>query len=141
MQRSRLPAAAIIAMLLPAGTTSPPAAASDTDVAQKLAQTGKISCRPALRHFCRNIHISCSGRSDIETAPFVVTLSGEAAVLDFPDGRAPDVPSGGPFRTGADFALVRLRPDADYIRVEADGRYSFRLYRRGVAYMSYGRCR
>ena len=129
-------------MLCLTGMIAPSAAgARDADLQKKLAQSGAITCQPALKHFCRNIHIACSGRSDIEAAPFVLSVSGNDARLDFPHGGAPDVPLTGGIRFGADYALFRLRPDADYIRVEADGRYSFRLYRRGVAYMSYGECR
>jgi hypothetical protein len=57
------------------------------------------------------------------------------------DGESlPDVPDSGPLGFGAGYALLRLRPDADYLKVEADGRYSFRIYRRGSALMSLGIC-
>ena len=112
---------------------------------ENLMQRGSVTCRPALRYFCRNIHAGCSGRSTIAAAPFDLTVDGEAASLSYPAGRAPDtaLPLSGPLVVPGDraYAIVWLRPSADYVRLEADGRYNIRIYVRGEAYMSRGVCR
>ncbi len=116
---------------------------SDASPLDDLADSGSITCKPAIKHFCRNIHAGCSGRSDIKAGPFVLSVTGETADLDFKTASPPESPTAGFVQAADDksYVLVRLRPDADYIRIEADGRYSFRLYRRGTAYMSRGTCR
>jgi len=109
-----------------------------------LLARGQVNCRPALPNFCRNIHAGCSGRSTIATAPFSVELKGDIATLTYAPGKSQvaDLPSSGPLEVSEDlsYALVRLRPEADYLRIEADGRYNIRIYRRGTAYMSRGVC-
>lgn len=111
---------------------------------ETLIARGAVSCRPALRYFCRNIHAGCSGRSAIAAAPFTVELNGNAAGLVYRDGEAPDAdaPSAGPFKAADDlaYAILWLRASADYFRLEADGRYNIRLYLRGTAHMSRGSC-
>lgn len=115
-----------------------PVAASES-VTAELARTGAITCRPTLKHFCRNIHVGCSGRSSIATFTFVVTMQdGQARVRAAPV--AGEVRSG-PIEWTDDYAIVWLRPTPDYIKVTADGSYSFRHYANGTAYMSYGNCR
>jgi hypothetical protein len=108
-------------------------------------QRGTVTCRPALRYFCGNIHAGCSGRSTIAAAPFDLMVDGEAASLSYADSKGPDaaLPLVGPIGIAGDrsYAIVWLRPSADYVRLEADGRYNIRIYVRGEAYMSRGTCR
>ena len=106
-----------------------------------LEEKGMIRCRPAIRYFCRNIHVSCSGQSDVRTGSFDLRLSGAIGTMAFDGETIPDVPDSGPLHFRAGYALLRLRPDADYLKIEADGRYSLRIYRRGIALMSHGVCR
>ncbi len=105
-----------------------------------LQQQGRLHCRPAIRYFCRNIHISCSGQSDLRTEPFELRGSGPEGRLRFEDGNKEGLPSDGQLKIARGYVLLRLKPDADYLKVEADGRYSFRIYRNGVALMSHGTC-
>jgi hypothetical protein len=111
---------------------------------ETLTQRGTVTCRPALRYFCGNIHAGCSGRSTIAAMPFALELNGDEASLSYPDGKAPDaaLPTAGPVKMDDDraYAIVWLRPAADYVRLEADGRYNVRMYLRGKAYMSRGVC-
>ncbi len=99
-----------------------------------------FECRPAHAVFCRNIHVSCSGVTDIPTTAFRVSIVGTDAAIDF-DGSAPLVPGR---VSGAGDLVIRLLDDRDWIRIEADGRYSHRIHwSRGSARetaMSRGRC-
>ena len=120
-------------------TGSDPSLAGETDIPAILAEKGRVECQPAIPFFCRNIHVSCSGQSTIRTQPFELIVTGERGMLVYDMGK-PAGPDSGPVRIADDYALLRLRPDADYVRVEADGRYSFRIYLKGIALMSHGTC-
>ena len=139
MRRTLL--AALLALAAPSTHAGGEASGS---LIETLAQRGSVTCRPALRYFCLNIHAGCSGRSTIAAVPFSVEQNGDQASLSYPEGEAPDaaLPSSGPLTVADDraYAIVRLRPAADYVRLEADGRYNIRIYVRGTAYMSRGEC-
>ena len=123
-----------------------PAPAEDRgkDVSAVLAERGTVSCVPAIRHFCRNIHISCSGLSKIRTRPFELHVSGKTGTLVFSSPMQEDdrkgTPDRGPVRFARGYALLRLGTDGGYVKLEADGRYSHRIYSHGTALMSHGTC-
>ena len=98
-----------------------------------------LCCNKPGDFFCFAIG-SCSGQSDLRTEPFVLLGSGTEGRLAFEDGNREGLPSTGRLKIERGYALLRLKPDADYVKVEADGRYSFRVYRDGVALMSHGTC-
>jgi len=133
--------AALLALVAPRTFAGGDAAGS---LIETLTQRGTVTCRPALRYFCLNIHAGCSGRSTIAAAPFIIALDDDIASLSYPDGKPPDsaLPLSGPVKMADDltYAIVWLRPSADYVRLEADGRYNVRMYVRGTAYMSRGVC-
>ncbi len=131
---------AALGLALIAATDPSSARETARNVPALLAEEGRIECRPAIPFFCRNIHISCSGQSAVRTVPFDLTVTGERGKLVFANPDKPDGPDSGPVRIESGYALLRLIPDADYVKVEADGRYSFRIYRRGIALMSHGVC-
>ena len=91
-----------------------------------------LSCVPALPFYCGNIHVGCVGRTRIETSAFV-TREGS---VSFKDGTV------WPVRAQADDGATILwrRDSRDWIRVEADGRFSLRRYRKGQAMMTRGSC-
>lgn len=110
--------------------------------AAPLAGSIAVACEPALPFFCANIHVSCSGRTDMRTFAFrlraqdgrgwIETEAGavrqqyEDARVDWSDGAV----------------LLRPRDGAGYIRLLASGKYSFRYYDAHEAgIMSYGHCR
>ena len=94
------------------------------------------SCKPTLPVFCRNIHVSCSGKTTIPTSPFEIFMAGSSAYVAFGKSRERIVGS----VTGRGDRVVRLSQSRDWIRIQADGRYSHRIYRNGHAAMSYGVC-
>ncbi|MDH3452825.1 MAG: hypothetical protein OEN20_10410, partial [Gammaproteobacteria bacterium] len=102
-------------------------------------RNGTVVCQPTLRYFCRNIHVGCSGRSNIATFAFVVTIENKRAWLQ----QAADESKArsGPIEWAEDYAIIWLHPTSDYVKITADGTYSYRHYSRGTAYMSYGTCR
>ena len=94
------------------------------------------ACKPALPVFCRNIHVSCSGRTTIPASPFEIFMTGSSAYVVFGKSREPIAGS----VTGRGDRVVRLSQSRDWIRIQTDGRYSHRTYRDGHAAMSYGVC-
>lgn len=96
-----------------------------------------FACRPTLPVFCRNIHVGCSGVTEIPTASFAVAIAGGTAQLDFEGAGAPLAGR----VSGAGDLVIRLEAGRDWIRIEEDGRFSHRTYRDGRPAMSYGTCR
>ena len=97
----------------------------------------RLSCRPQLPVFCRNIHVSCSGRTKVRTSMIEILISGEKARLVFA-GAEPDI-----FATvwkGRDL-VIRFNTSRNWMRIEPDGRFSHRIYLQKGAAMSYGMCR
>ncbi len=86
--------------------------------------------------FCRNIHVSCSGKTTIPTSPFEIFMNGSSAYVAFGESRERIAGS----VTGRGDRVVRLSHSRDWIRIQTDGRYSHRIYRGGHAAMSYGMC-
>lgn len=121
------------------------AGATSEAVTDTLDHTRTAACTPAMKRFCENIHIGCSGRSRIPAVPFVITLEGDLARLKTaaPATRSAMLPRTGSINWADHHAylIVRFRPGADYLKIKSDGSYSYRHYNRGKAYMSYGRCR
>jgi len=94
------------------------------------------ACKPALPVFCRNIHVSCSGKTTIPTSPFEIFLTGSSAYVVFGKSGKQIADS----VTGSGDRVVRLSQSRDWIRIRTNGRYSHRTYRDGHAAMSYGLC-
>ena len=94
------------------------------------------ACKPALPVFCRNIHVSCSGKTTIPASPFEIFITGSSAYVAF--GKSMERIGGSV--TGRGDRVVRLSQSRDWIRIQTDGRYSHRIYRDGHAAMSYGVC-
>lgn len=110
----------------------------------KLAQTGKVSCQPSLPVFCSNIHVSCSGPSSVRTFPFklgatrthgsIESIADTAGIAEqYENGRV---------EWHNDDAYIILRPHQanGYIKMLADGSYSFRHYAQHAGTMSRGHC-
>ena len=107
----------------------------------RLQRGETLTCEPRHDVFCANIHVSCAGRSTLPTSDLSVVLE---------DGRASLTAAGDPGggRVGqatlgeeSAYVLVSFPPDKGYFRLEADGRFSQRIYRQGRALMSLGTCR
>jgi len=98
-----------------------------------------FDCEPAFPTFCRNIHVSCSGKVAL-TAPQVrVTIDRQAAALLFTaDGATTS--RQGTARQARDLLIV-FDQEPGYFQIEPDGRYAFRLYRDHEGLMSIGDCR
>jgi hypothetical protein len=109
-----------------------------------LALTGEVSCQPAFPVFCRNIHVSCSVPSSIRTFPFKLRASGPAASIDAAADVAgvADRYAGGRAEWDTEEGYVVVRPDRGngYVKLLADGSYSFRHYVHDEGLMSRGHC-
>jgi hypothetical protein len=107
----------------------------------KLARTGEVSCQPALPFFCGNIHVACSGLTTTRTFAFRLRVAGADGWIEsasdigalYAPGRVEQDPEGA-------YLILRPRQGGGYIKLLADGSYSFRHYARDAATMSYGRC-
>jgi hypothetical protein len=110
----------------------------------KLARTGEVSCEPALPYFCGNTHVSCSGQTPIRTFRFKLRAGATHGWID----AATDTEG-----MREQYRRARLEWDVDgayvvflpnpakgYIKLHADGSYSFRHYAQDVGAMSHGHC-
>jgi hypothetical protein len=111
----------------------------------KLIEAGEVFCQPAWPVFCDNIHVSCSGPSTLRAVPFKLR-----AVADRVSIEPASDPAGlgelyrdGRVEWASDRSYVLLRPARanGYIKLQADGKYSFRHYAQdAAATMSRGHC-
>ncbi len=113
-------------------------------VIQKLATTGEVACQPALPFYCGNMHVSCAGLTSIATFPFKLRATAVVGTIE----SAPGTESvRGPYENGrvdwepaGAYVIVSPRSGSGYIKLLADGSYSFRHYAQHGAAMSLGRC-
>lgn len=142
------PKASLVLALGVALPVSPVPAGQDgvpMTVLARLAQTGEVSCAPALPYFCGNIHVSCSGQTSIRAFPFKLRAAAPHVSID----TARDAAGIGEQYRGASLewdgegAYVVLLPKQakGYIKLLADGSYSFRHYAQDLGTMSHGHCR
>jgi hypothetical protein len=137
-----------LALVLSLASSVSPGFAVGSDAPQtaiaKLAHAGEVSCQPSLPFFCSNIHVACSGTSSMKTFPFKFRAT-------FADGSIESASDTGGIREqyesgraewDSDGAYVILRPRLanGYIKLLADGTYSFRHYAQHVGTMSRGHC-
>jgi len=103
-----------------------------------------VECEPALPVFCQNIHVSCAGPTELRTFPFKLRVaSGRGWIEAGPE--AADFQrqyADARIEWGHADAYVLLFPQGrpGYIKLLADGTFSFRHYPGDTGVMSYGRC-
>lgn len=115
------------------------------DAIAKLRRMGEVACEPSLPFFCANLHVSCAGRTSIPTFAFRLRVSQSGASIV---GTAADAGVAGAayqqarveWGDGDDYVLLRPHAGNGYIKLLADGRYSFRHYLQHVGVMSIGLC-
>lgn len=97
-----------------------------------VAEADEVRCTPALPVFCANVHVGCSGRTEMPTQGF---MTGDGQIL-FDDGAIWRVDI-----AVSDSGVVYRREEArDWIRIDPDGRFSQRVYRARGPVMTYGVC-
>jgi hypothetical protein len=110
----------------------------------RLLQSGEVACEPALPVFCANIHVSCVGPSSIKSFRFRLRAAGTRGAVESNTDDAGVAAAFSPARVewGAASAYVILRPPQGngYVKLLADGTYSFRHYGSSGALMSRGEC-
>jgi hypothetical protein len=118
------------------------ALSTSTDAAAPRAVA--VECEPALPVFCQNIHVGCAGPTDLRTFSFKLRVAaGRAWIEAGPE--AADFQrqySDAHVEWGDADAYVLLLPRgrSGYIKLMADGSFSFRHYPDDTGVMSYGRC-
>ena len=109
-----------------------------------LVQAVEVDCQPALPYFCRNIHVACSGRTEIRTFPFTLRANSSRGWIESKSDTSGIRKSyeNGSVDWGRDGTYVIVRPQGreGYIKLLANGKYSFRHYSQDVGIMSYGSC-
>ncbi len=96
-----------------------------------------MSCAPSLPQFCANIHVGCAGRSKLATSAFRITIRRNQSRVEFAAGTGwPAVAT----QSGGDL-ILRPEGGRDWIRIQPDGTFSQRIYRKGRALMTHGKCR
>jgi hypothetical protein len=105
---------------------------------------GELACQPSLPFFCGNMHVSCSGQTSIETFPFTLRATRTHAWIeaDFAHDHLRKRYENGSVEWDGEGTSVILRPrlESGYIKLLADGSYSFRHYTPHGGVMSVGRC-
>jgi len=137
----RQAAMGLVVLSLCAGATEGDAPRS---AVAKLAASGEVSCRPTLPFFCGNMHVSCAGLTSIATFPFKLRATAVAGTIE----SAPGTESlQGPYQNGrvtwdpaGAYVIVLPGSGGGYVKLLADGSYSFRHYAQHGAAMSLGRC-
>lgn len=124
------------------------AAAGDaraTSVLDALRQTGEVSCQPALPFFCANLHVSCAGKTPIPTFAFRLRAAGATGSIEAAPGtedvRRPFEGAHLAWDEAGAYVILRSAATNGYVKLLADGRYSFRHYVQHTGVMSIGHCR
>lgn len=130
-------------LLLSIGVAMPGQAAPDA--ISRLLQAGEVVCEPALPVFCGNIHVTCAGPSSIKSFAFRLRAAGTQGALEShaDDGDVARPYANARVEWGEAAAYVILWPQQGngYVKLLADGSYSFRHYAPLGALMSRGECR
>ena len=92
-------------------------------------------CKPAISHYCQNIHIGCSGRSKRKATSFEVHIDGSRAFLRRGDTATP-------VRVSAQNGELVLRDPktGNWVRILTDRSYAERLQALKPALMARGVC-
>lgn len=115
------------------------------DAVARLQQAGAVACEPLLPVFCGNIHVSCAGPSTIKSFPFNLRAAGARGTIesgvDAADVAAPYAAARVEWGDAAAYVIFWPAQGGGYVKLLADGSYSFRHYGSAGALMSRGQCR
>ncbi len=115
------------------------------DAVARLQQAGTVACEPLLPVFCGNIHVSCAGPSTIKSFPFKLRATGARGTVesgvDTADVAAPYAAARVEWGDAAAYVIFWPAQGGGYVKLLADGSYSFRHYGSSGALMSRGECR
>lgn len=119
--------------------------AGDAPLAAALrARAVAVHCRPALPFFCANIHVGCSGRTELKTFAFELQAQSDRARIESAAASAgiwaPYENARAQWDPEAAYVILRPRGTRGYIKLLAGGRYSFRHYAQDTGLMSHGHC-
>ena len=109
-----------------------------------LAASGEVSCRPTLPFFCGNMHVSCAGLTSIATFPFKLRATALVGTIEAAPGteslRSPYENGRVEWDPAGIYVIVLPGSGGGYVKLLADGSYSFRHYAQHGAAMSLGHC-
>ncbi len=95
-----------------------------------------VKCKPVLPYFCANMHIGCSGRTDLPAAGFSISFESSTARVVFESGAIWDVT----IEASDSGRVFRQLGSDNWIRIDTDGQFSLRVYSGAKALMSVGQC-
>jgi hypothetical protein len=132
-----------LTMAVPCGLAS--GAEGVPSTVAKLAQTGQLACEPSLPHFCANLHVACAGKTSVATFPFRLRAGGTRGSIEA-GPEAESLPAlyenaGVEWDGQGRYAMLQPASASGYVKLLADGSYSFRYYRQHTGLMSIGLCR
>jgi hypothetical protein len=121
-----------------------PAQASDGFT--KLKNEVQVSCQPSQAFFCGNMHVSCAGKTNVQTFPFTLRTSGKTVELIAATGFEVfnQLYLDSQVQWGVDALYAVLTPvdSTGYIKIFQNGNYVFRYYpsKQSDGIMSLGKC-
>ena len=117
---------------------------AEANVIDKLLRRGELACEPAWPFFCGNIHVACAGQTTLRTFAFTLRASGAGITLAAREGGSGIAEAYAQLSVAPDVqnqAVVLMPASKDgYLKLQADGGYSFRHYVAHRGIMSSGRC-
>ena len=120
--------------------------AQASDGFTKLKNEVQVTCQPGQIFFCTNMHVSCSGKTNVPTFPFTLRARGKTVELSAPTGfevfNQLYVASHVQWGVEALYAVVTPVDSAGYIKIFQNGNYVFRYYpsKQADGIMSLGKC-
>ena len=91
-----------------------------------------LTCTPALPFYCQNIHIGCAGRTTMPTQSFII----DNDRVTFSDTTLWHIRR----QQDREAHILWRKNHRDWIRIEADGRFSLRRYDSATPMMTRGTC-
>jgi len=120
--------------------------AQASDGFTKLKNEVQVTCQPGQIFFCTNMHVSCSGKTNVPTFPFTLRVRDRVVELIAPSGfelfNQLYLGSRVAWGTDALYAVVTPFDSSGYIKVFQNGNYVFRYYpsKQSDGIMSLGKC-
>ena len=118
-----------------------------SDVLGKLQNQQSLSCEPIEAFFCANMHVSCAGKTTVQTFAFQLSATAQQGALsapkDFHAFEALYKDSRVVWGDDAPYVIFQPIHFKGYIKLFGSGNYVFRYYPRAEqdGIMSLGQCR
>ena len=125
------------------------AATTHAGILDEIRAGSGVRCQPALKVYCKNVHVACAGRSAKPTRALMVAptqritrfqLHHSQPSARIEEASATQVLAHGSCDAGGQGLVLRAGSRKGYVKILANGRCAERTYRFGPALMAYGQC-